>query len=744
MPDRTGVGAPKTNQSCTAQVLRILPAGLEIRLADGRSGLIPEREIAWDRSARAGWRLRYSPGTEVTVTPCGRRIKSRSEWSIRQAQRGSWAEIQERYVLGCVVEGTVTGVMPYGIFVELEPGVAGLVHVSRLPLVATQLGEIFWPGDRVYVAVESLTPLDQRIGLAMTGLQRWQSRSDSSKTAVPIAGKIGAEKARRLHVDLLLAAPPKSVLVVEDEPEQRSSLVEWLRFTGQQPVAAANWAEAWVLLERQRPHLLLMDVGLPGVNGIQGIQRIRERWGALPCVLMTDWGRAESHAVELEQLRAAGVRLLLKPVLPEDLVDILLDTVQESDLPAVAVQSLQTTLKQVAPVFGQANSGELSAILAHLRAAVHADKVVLFELDLQARTVSLLAQQGPLEMNSELLPDLVNSPVRDVAEDQRVVVVSRPAEIHGPRFRHLAPLLAFASCLGFPVPALLQHRYALFVFYAQPVVLTELIQTRVATAAATVQVWLERRQFVQQIADLHRLAVLGQLGRTLVHEVSGRLTPLGLVLQQLEAQCAAIEVQTQLDPPTAVEHACQMRQAIQRLIQQQRGLGTMLRSFSRMTRTGEEEIAHLEDLVGEAVEILRDAATLAWVDIFVLPVPHLYFTRVQVTYLQQVLVNVIQNAIQQISQIEPRRRGRVEIGIAQVSEGGRKVLQVSIEDDGPGIHRRLWERIFEMDYTTRSDGSGLGLYLSRTLIEAQGGHLYVASSHLLWGTRFVIELPARI
>lgn len=49
-----------------------------------------------------------------------------------------------------------------------------------------------------------------------------------------------------------------------------------------------------------------------------------------------------------------------------------------------------------------------------------------------------------------------------------------------------------------------------------------------------------------------------------------------------------------------------------------------------------------------------------------------------------------------------------------------------------------------MDYTTRSDGSGLGLYLSRTLIEAQGGHLYVASSHLLWGTRFVVELPARI
>jgi signal transduction histidine kinase len=86
----------------------------------------------------------------------------------------------------------------------------------------------------------------------------------------------------------------------------------------------------------------------------------------------------------------------------------------------------------------------------------------------------------------------------------------------------------------------------------------------------------------------------------------------------------------------------------------------------------------------------------------------------------------------------------VEIGITQAGQENRKMLLVSIEDDGPGIHRRLWERIFEMDYTTRPDGSGLGLYMSRTLIEAQGGHLYVESSHLLWGTRFVMELPSRM
>ena len=73
------------------------------------------------------------------------------------------------------------------------------------------------------------------------------------------------------------------------------------------------------------------------------------------------------------------------------------------------------------------------------------------------------------------------------------------------------------------------------------------------------------------------------------------------------------------------------------------------------------------------------------------------------------------------------------------------VLQISVEDDGPGIHHRLWERIFEMGFTTRrGEGSGLGLYVTRGLVETLGGRVYVAESHILWGTTFVVELPFKI
>jgi signal transduction histidine kinase len=49
-----------------------------------------------------------------------------------------------------------------------------------------------------------------------------------------------------------------------------------------------------------------------------------------------------------------------------------------------------------------------------------------------------------------------------------------------------------------------------------------------------------------------------------------------------------------------------------------------------------------------------------------------------------------------------------------------------------------------MDYTTRKDGSGLGLFIARSLIESQGGRVYVEASHILWGTTMAVELPYRI
>jgi signal transduction histidine kinase len=75
---------------------------------------------------------------------------------------------------------------------------------------------------------------------------------------------------------------------------------------------------------------------------------------------------------------------------------------------------------------------------------------------------------------------------------------------------------------------------------------------------------------------------------------------------------------------------------------------------------------------------------------------------------------------------------------------GEPRCRIFIEDNGPGIHTRLWEKVFDAGYTTRREGSGIGLYISRNLMQDIGGEIYISESRILSGTTFVLEFPVHL
>jgi signal transduction histidine kinase len=85
-------------------------------------------------------------------------------------------------------------------------------------------------------------------------------------------------------------------------------------------------------------------------------------------------------------------------------------------------------------------------------------------------------------------------------------------------------------------------------------------------------------------------------------------------------------------------------------------------------------------------------------------------------------------------------------GLLQVSSkwepGEKRPVQVRFSDNGPGIHRKLWDRIFDLGFSTRPDGTGLGLYVARRLVESLGGRIALEESMVPLGTTFLVELPA--
>lgn len=733
----------------TAVVLRIGTTGLIVQLPDGREGLIRERELGWDAGERQGWMTRYRPGTEVRVVPLGKGDEQRLELSLRLAQSDCWRTIRDRYPIGSLVDGVVTGIMPYGVFVELEPSITGLLHVSRLPSWAQKPpAELFWPGDRVKVIIDSIDLQRRRIGLSMANLLilRWRDEQPMGKAPRLRSERPAANNGAELALDTLLRRLPQSVLVVEDDHTQCRAIAEWLRHVGQKAQEADSAEEALKLISVVHPDLVLMDVGLQGMDGIEAVRQIKERWPEIRCALMTDWGRAERRAAQLQPLRQRGVMLLIKPLLPEDLLTMLMDS---DKLPVPASQSdpvsslAHLTLERPKTLAAEVGQGDLAALLQRLLTTTRADKVVLFELDVEGRQVKVSEQRGAIPLHLTALPELIHSPVRDAAEDGKVVSARSAAESAGRYFAHLRPLLNFEACLGVPVPAGLRKRYAVFVFFNRSIGLTDNLQLLVEAVAVAIGALLERRQLLQQATELNRITITGQLARALVHSINGRLNPFNLTLQRLQTACNQLEECLLASPVVTGEIIHQAHQELQTLKQQAEALTRTTRSFSYMTRSGQEEIIVLDDIVGEVVEILDDEATRARVRIVVSSPSRLYFTRTQVTHLQQAIVNLVLNAIQQIHLLRPETGGQIVIRLGQTSGDGKNMVQVQVEDDGPGIHRRLWERIFDMDYTTRPGGSGLGLYLSRSLIEAQGGRVFVADSRILWGTSFIVELPYR-
>ncbi|MFQ5352036.1 MAG: ATP-binding protein, partial [Candidatus Binatia bacterium] len=108
-----------------------------------------------------------------------------------------------------------------------------------------------------------------------------------------------------------------------------------------------------------------------------------------------------------------------------------------------------------------------------------------------------------------------------------------------------------------------------------------------------------------------------------------------------------------------------------------------------------------------------------------------------------VFLNVMQNAVQQMA-ATPNKGGTLSISTAcRDGKTGRRV-QIRFQDTGPGIHKRLWEKVFSLGFSTRQGGTGLGLFIARSLVESLGGRILVEQSVIPIGTTFLVELPAAL
>jgi C4-dicarboxylate-specific signal transduction histidine kinase len=164
--------------------------------------------------------------------------------------------------------------------------------------------------------------------------------------------------------------------------------------------------------------------------------------------------------------------------------------------------------------------------------------------------------------------------------------------------------------------------------------------------------------------------------------------------------------------------------------------------FGRIAAKSKNEVLRVDEIVDETIHFMRDISHQSRVKITFTHPDQLLVIKNQAAALEQVLLNVLLNAVQQIAESHPEAGGWVHVQIdLPYEKNGQNFFGLKVEDNGPGIHAVLWDKVFEAGYTTRQDGSGIGLYISQNLMEEIGGRIYVEKSHILSGTTFGLEIP---
>ena len=235
------------------------------------------------------------------------------------------------------------------------------------------------------------------------------------------------------------------------------------------------------------------------------------------------------------------------------------------------------------------------------------------------------------------------------------------------------------------------------------------------------------RQLEADLARINRVSIMGELGVSIAHEVnqplSGIVSNGSACLRWLAGSVPNLE---------------EVREGLRRIVRDGKRAGEVIariRALAKRTAPLREKV-DLNDTVREVLALVGDEAKRNRVTIrtrFASDLSPVSGDRVQ---LQQIVLNLIMNAIEAMSGVEDRSR---ELMITTRNIDAEQV-QVSVADSGIGIDPQKLDKIFDSFYTTKPSGMGMGLSISRSILQAHGGRLW-ASANDGPGATFQFSLP---
>jgi C4-dicarboxylate-specific signal transduction histidine kinase len=206
------------------------------------------------------------------------------------------------------------------------------------------------------------------------------------------------------------------------------------------------------------------------------------------------------------------------------------------------------------------------------------------------------------------------------------------------------------------------------------------------------------------------VAAMGELTASLAHELN---QPLAAILSNAQAANRFLDREA---PDLA-----QVRECLTDIVADDKRAGEVIRTLRALLRKGESQasLVDLNEVVTEAIRLLGSDAMLRHASVKFEPLPALRLVRGDRTQLYQVVLNLIVNGLEATAERPPDNRW-VLLRTAEADGGG---VELTVEDSGKGIAGGDLARVFEPFYTTKREGLGMGLSISRSIVQAHGGKI---------------------
>ncbi|MBP2296054.1 response regulator [Azospirillum rugosum] len=498
------------------------------------------------------------------------------------------------------------------------------------------------------------------------------------------------------------------ILIVEDDRVVARDIREQLARMGHVVVGtSASGEDAIQLANRHQPDLVLMDIRLEGeMDGIEAARRIRDAH-QIPVVFLTAY--ANDETVQRASM-TEPFGYLLKPF-------------EEPQMRTVIQMALYKHASDAKLRLGERR---YAATLASIR-----DGVILCDgrgrVDFMNRVAETMtgwtaaeAVGQPLSAVFAVIDEETQEPLEDFA-----ALVLRSRDLAPPeRLSRLLPRCAAGGAANVSTPGIVVEERCSAIIDDRGDVAGAILVFSDLTLRRQIAEALRKAQ--ADLAQIGRLTMMGELAAAIAHEVNQPLmaivTNAGTCLQHLSK---------------AKPDLSKARAVVERIVRDAQRAGDVVRSIRALARRtpADPGWVDISALIADTLALvraeLRRARIAVETDLLRGP-PWVHGDRVQ---LQQLMLNLVTNAIEAMDAptVADRR-----LRITTSAEDG--CIRVRVEDSGVGFAETDVDVLFKALYTTKADGLGMGLSISRSIVELHGGQL-TAARGTPSGSVFEVVLP---